>query len=365
VSPVIENTAFDTQYSNKVDSMQAVYYKFPAVAVANKAWFKAVVARTDARGQIVAMLKFGSIPSITDNDAMAWAYDSVSEVVVQLDAIAAHSSGDWYLGIYLASRVSAPVDFTVGATLGFCPNGCSGHGTCAPETSECSCDAHYTVQPDCSVLSHPLVHGEALDAQVQAYGHTYYTVPVHDDFSAGPVEMTIEFAADDAVADTEFPQLFLRFGAAPTGSEYDMQSSRPAVRKQSIHIAAHDLRAGTYTLMVNNQSPSEVTGRLSLTLTPHCAHGCSGKGTCSMAGVCECPSGTQGGDCGVTADSCREDFDLPGGGVSAGMAAVAVVLFSALGGALGVFLFKKYGVGMLAERQAEQANPDRQYNQLN
>jgi len=210
-------------------------------------------------------------------------------------------SGVWFAGVYgfACTPGNCQYRFSV-SQISSCPNGCSGHGTCA--NSICTCSAGWAGN-DCSQASTVLQNGVDTPGQVAQNSWNYFS------FFA-PVSARLDWVLrETGQASSEDCDLYIKYNAYPTLLLWDYSNDT----KSSISeiIVPSTAQAGTWYAGVFGFT--QCTYSLRVTSGSFSCNGCSGHGNCATSGTsCNCNSGFTGAFCETMTAGLQVDTPVNG-----------------------------------------------------
>lgn len=230
-----------------------------------------------------------------------------------LEVVLRAGMSQWRTGVWFAGVVgsSAPVNFTFTIHKNDCPGNCSSHGTCTstgvePPQKQCQCDEGYG-GIDCSKASSTLEFGHTITQEPVPFELNFFSLPpVTEGQLSGNVELVVEAAYQATVAThwlEAHPSVLLAEadGDYPGADHfrYKLSLDRPG-SAYNLSLCPSQVRGANWTLAVYNPMPTIPIGyNVTVHRIGRCLHACSGHGTCSSDGLCECAADWAGGDCSV------------------------------------------------------------------
>lgn len=321
---------------------QIMYYNVNAPPASTKGWLQVTVDRKSrSNGSVQVAIRKGGLPSEDIYDASDTLYSVHSSLVITVPSTL-YSQGQWVIGVL---NGMGPVEYEISAKAFFCSHDCSGHGTCNNATSTCTCQAGYTLRPDCSVMSAELHVNERQVIHMDPWEEKFFTIPVSQKLADAPLELGIHMTALNETTKTGYgnwPTMFLNYEGtvAPTAYKYDAISPQPAQWNQTFYLADTKIVPGQMHVMMRNGN-ADVDYLINLESRVHCPPGCSEHGVCNMLGGCDCFPGYIGGSCQISREKCDSILDIVHGTRGAWVFFL-FMLFLALSAGISAFVYAKF-----------------------
>lgn len=358
---------FGKQLTTTIRPGQSTAFKFTATENPPNGSIHFYMKKTSFE-PITARAKRNLLPTRDDYDVEldSYSYQYESELLINQHT---YASGTWYILVETPALAAAPFDVTVKGDFFACPNDCSGNGVCDHTTSVCACNAGYEMMEDCSVFAKELKPGQDTKLALPSHQHTSIHFVIDKQTVNNNVEIAVEFQTEEQCTD-DCPRIYIARGntanreASP--QRFIASSPIPPPRVHAVSIPDFDLHEGTYSGSIYNPGMNTMNGRIRVVSIPHCPNDCSTGGLCLPTGVCQCFKGHFGSDCGVTKDTCKQQFNNHSEGFTAGWTFIFIIVGVVLGAVLGIFIFKNYANKRAANPQARVTEQEQNvYEQLN
>jgi hypothetical protein len=215
-------------------------------------------------------------------------------------------SGTWFIGV-LGLSSGGSFDFSLQKFS--CPGNCSSNGVCDAETHKCTCDNNYG-GADCSLYSKEIQYNATIERDTSpVFEYEYFNMPeITERMLSGNVDIKITAIASSTKWYEHIsarPEILLSLdpdspGTFPNANNFTNRMVLNLNTPHSLTLCSSQLVKGPWKVALHNPLQNiALNYTLTVEKVGRCLNRCSGQGTCSDDGVCECENNWAGGDCSV------------------------------------------------------------------